>query len=421
MRVLRFGVRLCASLCLPIVVGVAHAQVQFKDVEATGHGGDESSATLEALQSALSTVGGMKLSASIGMSVSETVRGDAVGFNQDYRQDIERITRGVIKSYRVVQKGVSPGSGQTFVRVVATIPTYRPSEHLKRLKLAVVPLAIHPKLQADRDARKFADDVSAALESSLTQSRRFAMLDRRFGAQASRELSSIIGGATPIEETVKLGMTAGADYIVVAALRDYAAQNVEGRSPLGRPIVRLNAPVAIDVRVIDIATRQIKYAQSYVHPGRLPASVNLNQHAANIGAEIGESIGAAIFPIAVVALSGVHATFNQGGETVQVGRRYSLVVLGRNLVDPYTKESLGQEEHEVGRAEVISVTDRTAVARVISGAPQEAKGQLLARALPDGMSLDPAGSASDATGGATVHPRGIVRGPEASSPKTDNW
>jgi hypothetical protein len=46
---------------------------------------------------------------------------------------------------------------------------------------------------------------------------------------------------------------------------------------------------------------------------------------------------------------------------------------------------LGQEEHELARAEVISVTDRTATARIVSGSlPQPIKsGALLARVLPE--------------------------------------
>ena len=106
-------------MCVLLVVQSVEAEVIFRDVEATGHGGDESSATLEALQSALSMVGGMKLSTRVAMTVSETVRDDKVNFKQDYSQDIERITRGVVKSYRVVQRGVSPGSGQNFVTIVA--------------------------------------------------------------------------------------------------------------------------------------------------------------------------------------------------------------------------------------------------------------------------------------------------------------
>jgi hypothetical protein len=59
--------------------------------------------------------------------------------------------------------------------------------------------------------------------------------------------------------------------------------------------------------------------------------------------------------------------------------------LGQNLIDPYTKESLGEEEKEVARVEVTSVTDRTATAKVVAGslAASAKPGSLLARMLAD--------------------------------------
>jgi curli biogenesis system outer membrane secretion channel CsgG len=398
-------------LWLALLAGMPglHAQLVFRDIEATGHGGDESSATVEALQNALAMVGGMRLSASASLSVSESVRNDSTSFKQDYRQDIERVTRGVVKSYSVLEKGVSPGSGQVFVRIRASIPSYTASEQLKRLKLAVAPLALEPQLARDPDARAFAGDVSAAMEAGLTQSRRFAMLDRRHGEHTARELSATASGATPIEETVKLGIAAGADYLVVASLRSFSPQQIQGRSPIGRPVTRLSAPVTIDVRVIDIASRQIKFAHSYVHPGRLVPGTGLNRYAADVGADIAEAISTAIYPIAVVGVQGGSVTLNQGGDAVQVGRIYRLVSLGRKLVDPYTRESLGEEEHEVGRVEITSVTDRTATARVISG-QAEARGQMLLRPVP----AEPAGDPP------ARPPAPAGRDPQPT-PKSDAW
>ncbi len=335
----------------------------------------------------------MRLKVDISMQMQESVRGGAAELTSEYRQDVERVTRGLIKSYSVTDRKVSPGSGQICVSLDATIPSYRASEQLKRLKLAVVPLTVHPRLSRDPTARKFADDVSSSVEAHLTASRKFAMLDRRFGAETQQELNAIVGGATPIEETVKLGLSAGADYVVLASLRDFSSNSAEGRSPLGRAIVRISVPVAIDVRVIDIATRQIKYAQAYVHQGRLPTGIGLNEYAQDIGNEIGEAISTAIYPIAVAASSASAVTFNQGGDTVQIGRVYRLVVLGKNLVDTHTNESLGSEEVDVGLAEVVSVNDRTAQARIVSGDVSKVRGQMLARIVPerpvDPMALQP--------------------------------
>jgi len=253
------------------------------------------------------------------------------------------------------------------------------------MKLAVMPATLAGSAQNRPETTEFAESVSASLEAYLTQTRKFAMIDRRYTDKSNRELAGVNSRNAPIEETVKIGVRVGADYIVFAALKDFAPQQQQQQRVTGRVVSRSVVPVAIDVRVIDIATGQIKFAQTYNNPGRLPSSVSLAQYATDIGSDIGQVIATAIYPIAVLSGSDAEVTLNQGGDTVQVGRVYRLVTLGQNLVDPYTRESLGQEEREVARAEVTSVTDRTATARLVAGRlPQPIKpGTLLARVLPE--------------------------------------
>ena len=379
-------IRRLAAICAFAVISVGvQAEIVFREVVATGNGGDPSSATIDAIENAISQVGGMRLSTATSLSMSEVTRNGTTSFEENFRQNIEKITRGVVKSYRVLESGASPGSGRAFVKIKAVIPSYRPSEQLKRLKLAVLPLVVTEAAKRRTEAEGFAESVSSSLEAYLTQTRKFAMIDRRFTDKSNRELAGANARNAPIEETVKIGVRVGADYVVLAAIKDFDPQQVQQQRVTGRVVARTMAPVGIDVRVIDIASGQIKFAQTYNNPGRLASNVSLNQYAADVGADIAQVISSAIYPVAVIAGSGNELTFNQGGETVQVGRVYRIVSLGKNLVDPYTQESLGQEEREVAHAEVISVTDRTAVAKVISGTtPAVSKpGALFARILAD--------------------------------------
>lgn len=360
-------------------------QIIYREVIATGNGGDSSAAMIDAIEMAISQVGGMKLSSATTMSMSEVTKGGATTLEQDFKQNIERLTRGVVKSYSVLESGTSPGSGRAFVKIKAVIPSYKPSEQLKRLKLAVMPLAVVGSASTKSDAITFAESVSASLEAYLTQSRKFAMIDRRYTDTSNRELNRVNSRNAPIEETVKVGMRVGADYMVLAVLKEFSAQQIQQQRVTGRVVSRVSAPVSIDVRVIDIATGQIKFAQTYNNPGRLNSNTSLSQYANDIGNDIGQVINAAIYPIAVVGASSDQVTLNQGGDTVQVGRIYRLVTLGQNLIDPYTKESLGQEEREVARIEITSVTDRTSTAKIVTGrlpAPFQS-GSVLARVLPD--------------------------------------
>ncbi len=376
---------LTAALLLLSMLSTAQAQIVYHEVVGSGNGADISAATVDALENAIAQVGGTRISASTSMSLKESVKGDSVTVDQSFRQNIERATRGVVKSYTVLESGTSAGSGRAFVKIKAVIPSYKPSEQIKRLKLAVLPLTVVGPAAIRPGGAEFAESVSSALEAYLTQTRKFAMIDRRYTDSGNRELQRVNSRNAPIEETVKVGMRVGADYMVLAALKEFDPQERQQQRVTGRVVTRIRAPASIDVRVIDIATGQIKFAQTYVNPGRLPSGMTLPQYAADIGADIGQVISTAIYPIAVVGGNASEVTLNQGGDTVQIGRVYRLVTLGQNLVDPYTKESLGQEEREVARVEVTSVTDRTATAKVVAGRlPIPLKpGAILARVLPD--------------------------------------
>jgi len=385
MRFLRAALTIAVLIC---AISSVSAQIVMREVVATGNGGDPSKATIDAIENAISQVGGMRISTATSLSMIEVTKGGATTIEENFKQNIEKMTRGVIKSYTVLESGTSPGSGRSFVKIKALIPSYKPSEQLKRMKLAVMPVVVTGPSQGRSEAMDFAESVSASLEAYLTQTRKFAMIDRRFTEKSNRELAGVNSRNAPIEETLKVGVRIGADFIVLAALKSFSPEQQQQQRVTGRVVTRSVVPVGIDVRVIDIATGQIKFAQTYNNPGRLPSSVSLSQYAADIGADLGQVIGTAIYPIAVLSGTETEVTLNQGGDTVQVGRIYRLVTLGQNLVDPYTRESLGQEEREIARAEITSVTDRTATAKVVSGrVPQPIKsGGVLARVLPEEVS-----------------------------------
>ena len=385
MRFLRAALTIAGLFC---AISSVSAQIIMREVVATGNGGDPSKATIDAIENAISQVGGMRISTATSLSMSEVTKGGTTTIEENFKQNIEKMTRGVIKSYTVLESGTSPGTGRSFVKIKALIPSYKPSEQLKRMKLAVMPVVVTGPSQGRSEAVDFAESVSASLEAYLTQTRKFAMIDRRFTEKSNRELAGVNSLNAPIEETLKVGVRVGADFIVLAALKSFLPQQQQQQRVTGRVVTRSVVPVGIDVRVIDIATGQIKFAQTYNNPGRLPSSVSLSQYAADIGADLGQVIGTAIYPIAVVSGTESEVTLNQGGDTVQVGRIYRLVTLGQNLVDPHTRESLGQEEREIARAEITSVTDRTATAKVVSGrVPQPIKsGGVLARVLPEEVS-----------------------------------
>lgn len=137
---------LLRSLCTAALAGLlaagAQAQIVYREVLAQGNGGDPAKATIDAIENAIAQVGGMKISTATSLSMSEVTQGNQTQFQESFRQNIEKTTRGMVKSYTVLESGTSPGTGRAYVKIRALIPSYKPSEQLKRLKLVVLPVAV---------------------------------------------------------------------------------------------------------------------------------------------------------------------------------------------------------------------------------------------------------------------------------------
>ncbi len=372
---------LAALLSLPTFV-LAQGKITIGDVVVTGYGKDSQAATLDALDSAVAQVNGSRISADTGSEIKQEFRDGKSSSSESFRQNISKITNGIVKSYSVLEQYKDSVSGQVAVKISAQIPRYEASAQLKRLRLAVMPITIIRALASDRTAVQFAERLSAGTEAYLTQTRRFAMLDRRATVAIEKEQSFIRNAEMPIEELVRTTAAVGTDYLVLTIVKDFSVTTEIVTRPNGRQMERLQMPATIDLRVIDVATRQIKFAQTVIHRGRVVSGKTVTSHANDIGQDIGETILNAIYPIAVIAAEGRSLTLNQGGVTVKNGRRYKLVKLGGPMVDPYTGEQLGRQETDIGLVEITSVTAQMASAKLVSG-PEDsiAAGDLLLRPM----------------------------------------
>jgi curli biogenesis system outer membrane secretion channel CsgG len=385
-------------LTLPALVG-AQSKIEISEVSVTGFGRDYAAATFDALESAVAQATGTHIASETSIQMRQQIKDGSSEIQEDFRQNIAKFTKGIVKSYQITEQGKDGNSGQLFVKLTAQIPRYEQSAQLKRLRLAVMPIAIKRALVSDPFAVQFAERVSAGTEAYLTQTRRFAMLDRRAGVAVDMEQSFIRNAEMPIEELVRTNAAVGTDYLVLAIVTDFSQSAESVTRPNGRQVERLLMPSTIDIRVIDVATRQIKFAQTFSHRGRLALGKNLQSHATDVSQEIGETILNAIYPIAVIAAEGPSMTLNQGGVTVKNGRRYKLVQLGAPMVDPYTKESLGRAELEVGVVEITGVTSQMSTAKLVSGSEEIlAAGDLLLRPLPRSAASDDAGKGAQDTG-----------------------
>jgi len=415
------------ALCGAVVIGVlfvvsspAHARLSYVPVEAEGRGATLNDAIRDALVQAIGQVNGKSIASEKAQQSVRALRTASDGsatasFSKDQSSKIFEKTRGVIKEYKVLDQGQLDG-GRWSVRLAVVVAKYKQASGTNRLRIAVFPFRIagfergkesfsekSEKLvnagmdhllsasgegipdqgrTAESLAKRFALPngpgdpermerlLNQGIVSYLTQTRKFTVLDRQYISEALGEEGLILSGDVPIEETAKLGQQLSADYILVGTLEKLSAHRVERKMKTSdRVIVSTSGDVEFSYRIIDVASRMVKFADLFdaqVNGGPLAKSNSPDTALTKMVSQaVGETILYAIYPLLVEKVAGKTVTIGQGGKGLSSGDTYELFLRGDKIVDSYTKESLGYDERKIGVVEITSVRSKTSTGKII--------------------------------------------------------
>jgi curli biogenesis system outer membrane secretion channel CsgG len=342
--------------------GASHATAQITEivVEKEGVGVDQRSAIFDAIKEALTQVNGAEVAASTIATISESTKTadgkSSYSSAEEMAKKIATATKGIINGYDLISSQKDPSMmGQYVVKVKVKISKLKISAQLKRLRLAVPKIAISRKLN-NAAGRQFADDVRNKVVDFLTQTRKFAVMDRTYENISNNELDRLRDPNVKSAELARLGNKVGIDFIVVPKINNFSSKKYIRRSKLsGKKTTRFSSRVDLSLRVIDVATSQIKFSKNLTVRSDIPSKARL---ASKTARSVSDLIINSIFPPRVISVSEVSLTINQGGDSFSKGRRFLLYKLGKRLFDPVTRESLGREEISLGTVSVISATDR---------------------------------------------------------------
>ena len=333
--------------------------IQEKTVSSIGYGATENEAVQDALIEALGQIKGKQIDAEKLSETKRLIKNNKEDLTKSSNKKISEATSGIISSYKILKiKKTDEGLFKT--KIKATIAVYEKSKQLDRRRLAVLPFSINNNIYND-ESNSFIISWQKDLEEGLTQTRRFAMIDKSYEYDSNKELSSYQNKQYDINEVARLGNKAGVDYMVIGTLENLANKNVS----VGGKDVKLRE-VSIALRIIDIASGQIKFAKTVAQPKKTVRDILF-----------------AIYPIAVVAVNKKNVTLNSGGDFLKKGSMYKVVKLGKELIDPYTKEKLGREEIDIGEIKLTEINAKTSKAKIIKGNEDIAKG------FSDGLIIRP--------------------------------
>jgi hypothetical protein len=355
----------CLFLFLPPTV---NAQIQTIAVTSEGVSTTSESAINKALVAAITRVNGAEMASKATSSLSQnstTVGAERqVSSSKSYQSDIRKRTKGVVQSFEILEKKPHrTRPNMVYVKLRVNVAKFKVSKQLARRRMTVLPFRVGRDVRNKRTGDKFQKSFSNGLEDYLTQTRRFAMLDRKFFREQNMELNFLKSGGVKTEEIARIGNRVGVDYLIVGeVVAAYSARKSMTMKATGQKIVSHNSVGKVVFRVIDVATTQIKFGDT--------KSINLEngsvqRSAVLLANKIGKLIINAIYPIRVVSVDRNSLTLGQGGNTVKEGGTYALIKYGNRIRDPYTKESLGRAEINVGKVRIETVQAKFSTAKIL--------------------------------------------------------
>ncbi len=345
-------------------------KMSYVPVDSQGSGVTRKEAITDALQDAVSQVNGAEIAAEMSSSVkelsSEKDGEEKYEMEEAFQENVKKKTKGVIRSWKIVSEEKEEGDGGLWIiNLNVTVAQYKLSKQLERLRITVAPFQISPTISDGKLATQFMESFPNGLVGYLTQSRRFAILDREFLEDQGKELDYIKRGDVRVEELAKLGNKVGADFIVVGLVEDvFENESIITMRSTGQKIKNIKTGARVSYRIIDVATTQIIFSDTVGYDPNL-GKASVRDMADYISDVAGKTIVNAIYPISIVSSVGKQVTLGQGGKTISMGEKFNLVRYGVDIFNPDTKESLGREEIVVGVLEITNVQSKTSTAKII--------------------------------------------------------
>ena len=389
-----------------------------KEVKGSGRNRDE--AIKNALYRAVEQVRGVKVDSSryeFGFKSS----GVGVGDNGPGRRRIEFDSvnvgtngtvytteiGGLIRSYNVIdEKQIDPDNYEVTLQV--SVYDYAARGQTGRVKIALMQAKTQQSSYAFLNQTISGDTLSSLfsqrLVAGLTQTNKFAVLDRESIDDFVREKDMLFSFDAPLGEQAKLAETIGADYLLVGTITQAEILRIDRYLKAANYTSRkFKARFNFDYRLVDSATKQVvlaSSAQKYLEDEQVraladeqnpvewdPAQVR-DAFISIVANDVIAAIIDRVYPITVAAVQGDgQIILNQGGQRMKNGMLLDVFTLGKEILDNDTGESLGRIESHVATIEVQNVSHTMSTAKIVAGDVSKVSVGLTCRIRPEKRNL----------------------------------
>lgn len=351
-----------------------------KRATGVGYGTTREDAVNNAIVEAVGQITGVKISKTAIKETLSIKNQDGKRLDMTYNGEIKKVTRGKADAYKILNV-MEKGNGQ-FVAEVEVVNTkitrkYKtPGLNSNRRSIVVVPANFTNDnftiLGEVKSSRSTNINLSQELLNSITQTRKFNVLDREESRAFYSEQNIFKSEEANKDEALKLGNVLGADYLLLTSIKDINVGKKAANKYTATTEDSYEASTTIQFKVITTATRQVKFANTRTYTftpvGNTDKEIYYNvlsQISNNITAELMENI----YPLQVIDMKNDEVTINQGNLTV--GTKYEVFKLGKKMIDSYTKESLGRVENKVALIEIIHSLPKFSIGKIVEGKVQK--------------------------------------------------
>jgi len=314
---------------------------------------------------------------------------------------------GLVRSYNVLdEKQIEPDTYEVTLQV--SVYDYAARGRTGRVKIALMPAKTQQNSYAFLNQTISSDTLSSLfsqrLVAGLTQTNKFAVLDRESIDDFVREKEMLFSFDAPLGEQAKLAETLGADYLLAGTITQAQIERIDRYLKAANYTTRkFKARFNFDYRLVDSATKQVVLAtsaQKYMEDEQVrrladeqnPVEWDSAQVRDAFISLVADDVVAAIIdrvhPITVVAIQDDgQIILNQGGQRMKKGMKLDVFTMGREIFDNDTGESLGRIESKVATIEIRNVTHTMSTAKVVAGDASKVNLGLICRIRPEKRDL----------------------------------
>ena len=306
--------------------------------------------------------------------------------NDRISENIYTKSQGWIKTYEILEV-VEPEKkgGQWKVMALVTVPVYKDAvKDDNRKTIAVLPFEIAFKEIMTHDTRLAVDNlserVSEGMLSELTQSRKFAVVNRSYDKHFDKERALLKSNKVSAAEASRLGQKLGADFIIAGKIHSLNLAK-DDQNFYGAKNSNFDANISLYYSVIEAPTEKVMWADTidYKYSGEDETRI-VSEFIAGLSKDIVSNIMDVIYPVKILDLQGEEdILLNQGGKRLQVGLLMDVFTQGKTLRDPDTGMPIKTDGKKTAQIEITDVLPEYSIAKIVDGSYQQLKVNAITR------------------------------------------